>query len=160
MARITCEMCDLRMDEGRMAEHVRTFHPQGRNGAPAQTPVLVVTTNDIAGYRIEHVHGDVFGVIVRARNMFSNMGASLRTVGGGEVVGYTRMIVDSRLEARARLTDEARKLGANAVVAMRYDCNEIGDIMSEVAAYGTAVTVCPIAPVAMALDVGSASHPT
>jgi uncharacterized protein YbjQ (UPF0145 family) len=104
-----------------------------------------VTTNDVPGYRIEHVYGDVFGLTVRARNYFANLGASMRTLVGGEVAGYTKMLSDSRHEARERLTEEARKLGANAIVAMRFDCNEIGDVMSEIAAYGTAVTIRKIA---------------
>jgi uncharacterized protein YbjQ (UPF0145 family) len=108
-------------------------------------PILIVTTNEVPGYRITHVHGDVFGLIVRARNYFSNVGAQLRTLAGGEVAGYTKLLTDSRNQARERMWREARVRGANAVVAMRFDCNEIGDIMSEVAAYGTAVTVEPLA---------------
>jgi uncharacterized protein YbjQ (UPF0145 family) len=107
-------------------------------------PVLIVTTNEVPGYRITAAHGDVFGLIVRARNYFSNLGASFRTLAGGEVAGYTKLLTDSRNQARERMWREARTRGANAVVAMRFDCNEIGDIMSEVAAYGTAVTVQPI----------------
>ena len=103
--------------------------------------VLVVTTNDLPGYEIVQVHGEVFGLIVRARNAFANIGASFRTVFGGEAKGYTTLLLDSRNQALDRLKDAAREVGANAVVAMRYDCNEIADIMSEVAAYGTAVTV-------------------
>jgi uncharacterized protein YbjQ (UPF0145 family) len=99
--------------------------------------------NEIPGYRITEVHGDVFGLVVRARNYFSNLGAQLTTVAGGEVTGYTRLLTDSRNQARERMWREARALGANAVVAMRFDCNEIGGIMSEVVAYGTAVTVQP-----------------
>ena len=112
----------------------------------ARRAVLIVTTNEIPGYRITAVHGDVFGLIVRARNVFSNLGAQLRTAVGGEVVGYTKLLTDSRNQARERMWQEARGRGANAVVAMRFDCNEIGDIMSEVAAYGTAVTAEPYPP--------------
>ncbi len=78
---------------------------------------------------------------MRARNYFSNLGAQFMTVAGGEVTGYTRLLTDSRNQARERMWREARSRGANAVVAMRFDCNEIGGVMSEVAAYGTAVTV-------------------
>ena len=85
----------------------------------------------------------MFGLIVRARNYFSNLGAQLRTVAGGEVVGYTKLLTDSRNQARQCMWREARARGANAIVAMRFDCNEIGEIMSEIAAYGTAVTVEP-----------------
>jgi uncharacterized protein YbjQ (UPF0145 family) len=112
--------------------------------AKRYTPPFIVTTNEIPGYRITKVYGDVFGLIVRARNLFSNIGAQLQTVAGGEVTGYTKLLTDSRNQARERMWQEARTLGANAVVAMRFDCNEIGDIMSEVAAYGTAVTVEPV----------------
>jgi uncharacterized protein YbjQ (UPF0145 family) len=115
-------------------------HP-GRRALPDTQPVLIVTTDEIPGYRITEVHGDVFGLVVRASNIFGNVGAQVRTVTGGEVSGYTKLLTDSRNEARHRMWREARSRGANAVVAMRFDCNEIGDIMSEVAAYGTAVTV-------------------
>ena len=113
----------------------------GQQGIPDTQPVLIVTTNEIPGYRITQVHGDVFGLVVLARNIFSNVGAQLRTVAGGEVSGYTKLLTDSRNQARHRMWREARSRGANAVLAMRFDCNEIGDIMSEVVAYGTAVTV-------------------
>ena|SRR5579862_190430 len=103
--------------------------------------VLIVTTNDIPGYEIVEVYGEVVGLIVRARNAFSNMGAGLRTVFGGEAKGYTTLLLDSRTQAIDRLKDSARAVGANAVVAMRFDCNEIANIMSEVAAYGTAVRI-------------------
>ena len=105
--------------------------------------ILVVTTNDVPGYEIVRVHGEVCGLIVRARNAFSNVGASFRTVFGGEAKGYTTLLLDSRNQALERLRAEAVARGANAVVAMRFDCNEIATIMSEVAAYGTAVTIQP-----------------
>ena len=73
--------------------------------------------------------------------MFSNIGASFRTISGGEVKGYTTLLRDSRNDARERLAAEALAKGANAVVAMRFDCNQIADVMSEIAAYGTAVTI-------------------
>ena len=103
--------------------------------------MLVSTMNDLPGYRVVEVHGEVFGLIVRARNVFSNIGAGLRTIVGGESRGYTRLLSDSREQAVERLREAARGRGANAVLAMRFDCNEIANIMSEVAAYGTAVTV-------------------
>ena len=103
--------------------------------------ILIVTTNDVPGHDITHVYGEVCGLIVRARNVFSNVGASMRTVFGGEARGYTTLLLDSRNEAIERLREAARQKGANAVVAMRFDCNEIANIMSEVAAYGTAVTL-------------------
>jgi len=103
--------------------------------------LLVSTMNDLPGYRVVEVHGEVFGLIVRARNVFSNIGAGLRTIAGGEARGYTKLLSESREQAVDRLRTAAREKGANAVLAMRFDCNEIANIMSEVAAYGTAVTV-------------------
>lgn len=129
-----CAQCGA---DGRGANRI----PRGQE--PDSQPVLIVTMNEIPGYRITEVHGDVFGLVVRARNYFSNLGAQFMTVAGGEVSGYTRLLTDSRNQARDRMWREARARGANAVVAMRFDCNEIGGIMSEVAAYGTAVTAEP-----------------
>jgi uncharacterized protein YbjQ (UPF0145 family) len=101
----------------------------------------VVTTNDLPGYKVEEVYGEVFGLIVRSRNVFSNFGASLRTIVGGEVKGYTILLSDSREHALARLREAAAAKGANAVLAMRFDSGDIGGVMNEVAAYGTAVRV-------------------
>lgn len=103
--------------------------------------IIITTMNDLPGYEVVDVYGEVFGLIVRSRNAFSNIGATFRTISGGEVKGYTKLLADSRNHAVERLKDAARERGANAVIAMRFDCNDIGNIMSEVAAYGTAVTV-------------------
>jgi uncharacterized protein YbjQ (UPF0145 family) len=105
--------------------------------------VLISTMNDVAGYEVVHVHGEVYGLIVRACNVFSNIGAGLRTIVSGEARGYTKLLMDSRDEATERLREAAAARGANAVLAMRFDCNEIGNIMSEVAAHGTAITIRP-----------------
>jgi len=155
-----CGRCGTANDSG--AEFCAQCGADGRGakriaGAeqPDTQPVLIVTMNEIPGYRITEVHGDVFGLVVRARNYFTNLGAQLMTVAGGEVAGYTRLLADSRNQARERMWREARARGANAVVAMRFDCNEIGGIMSEVVAYGTAVTVQPgAAPAAGTYTVG------
>jgi uncharacterized protein YbjQ (UPF0145 family) len=103
--------------------------------------IRVVTTNDIPGYRVVEVYGEVFGLIVRSRNVFSNMGASFRTVFGGEVGGYTKLLTKSREQAVGRLRIAAQAKGANAILAMRFDTGDIGQVMNEVAAYGTAVRI-------------------
>jgi uncharacterized protein YbjQ (UPF0145 family) len=103
--------------------------------------IIVTTMNDLPGYQVAEVFGEVFGLTVRSRNIGSDIGASLKGLVGGEVKGYTKMLSDSRLEAVDRLRDAARNAGANAVIAMRFDCNEVSGNMTEVAAYGTAVTV-------------------
>ena len=103
--------------------------------------IIVTTMNDLPGYEIVEIHGETFGLVTRARNVFSNMGAGLRTVVGGEAKGYTKLLSDSRDQAVERLREAARAKGANAIIAMRFDCNELANVVSEVAAYGTAVTV-------------------
>jgi uncharacterized protein YbjQ (UPF0145 family) len=112
---------------------------QNENDAASQ--VIVATTNELPGYEIVECYGEVFGLIVRSRNMFSNFGASLRTIFGGEVKGYTKLLSDSRIHAQNRMCQAAIAKGANAVLAMRFDSGDIGQVMNEVAAYGTAVKV-------------------
>src|ERR1700721_2462123 len=99
--------------------------------------ILVTTMNDVPGYEILAVHGEVFGLIVRARNVFSNFGASLRTLIGGEVGAYTTLLSESRNHAIERLRTAALEKGANAGVAMRFECNKIANLMSKTAATAT-----------------------
>jgi len=106
--------------------------------------ILVVTTNNVPGYEVTEVYGEVFGLIVRSRNLFSNIGASFRTVFGGEVRGYTKLLADTRKQAMQRLCAEATAKGANAILMMRFDSGDIGQQMNEVVAYGTAVRVQPL----------------
>jgi uncharacterized protein YbjQ (UPF0145 family) len=106
--------------------------------------VLVVTTNDVPGYRIDAVLGEVFGLTVRSRNAFSQMGAGLKSMFGGELRGMTKALVDSRNEVMSRMIDEARAKGANAVIAMRFDTSEMGETWTEICAYGTAARISPL----------------
>ncbi len=101
--------------------------------------MLISTMNDVPGFRVVEVKGEVFGLTVRSRNVLSNLGASLKALVGGELQGLTKNLQASREEALRRLTDEASAKGANAVVAMRFDTSEIADMGSEICAYGTAV---------------------
>ena len=103
--------------------------------------LIVTTMNDLPGYRVTEVYGEVFGLTVRSRHLGSDIGASLKGLVGGEIKGYTKMLAQSRIQAIERLRDAAREVGSNAIIAMRFDCNELGGNMTEVAAYGTAVTV-------------------
>ena len=111
---------------------------------PVQFPLLISTMNDVPGYRVVRVFGEVFGLTVRSRAIGANIGAAFRALGGGEITQYTKMLTDSRNEAMGRMCQVAMGYGANAVLAMRFDCNEVAQTMSEVAAYGTAVYVVPI----------------
>jgi uncharacterized protein YbjQ (UPF0145 family) len=103
--------------------------------------ILVVTMNDIPGYEIVEVYGEVFGLLARSRNLFSTVGAGLKSIVGGEIGGYTKLLADSRIEATERMKEAAAKKGANAIIATRFDTSEMGNNMNEVAAYGTAVKV-------------------
>ena len=104
--------------------------------------MLVVTTNDLPGWEIQRVCGEVFGLTVRSRNAFPQMGAGFKSMFGGELQGMTKNLAESRNEAMGRLIAEARNRGGNAIVAMRFDTTEIGDVWTEICAYGTAVQAC------------------
>ena len=106
--------------------------------------MLVVTTNDIPGWEIQRVCGEVFGLTVRSRNAFSQMGAGLKSIFGGELQGMTKNLADSRNEVMARLIQAAQERGGNAVVAMRFDTSEMADTWTEICAYGTAVVAVPV----------------
>ncbi len=106
--------------------------------------MLIVTTNDLPGWEIRRVCGEVFGLTVRSRNAFAQFGAGLKSMFGGELAGMTKNLADSRNEAMGRLIAEARTRGGNAIVAMRFDTTEIGDVWTEICAYGTAVEAVPV----------------
>ncbi|HEX7626777.1 MAG TPA: YbjQ family protein [Gaiellaceae bacterium] len=103
--------------------------------------MLITTMNDVPGHDITDVYGEVFGLTVRSRNAFSQMGAGLKSMFGGELKGMTKALADSRVEVIARLTEEAEAKGANAIVAMRFDTSEMGETWTEICAYGTAVKI-------------------
>lgn len=97
--------------------------------------------NDIPGYEITEVLGEVFGLTVRSRNLGSQLGAAFKSIVGGELRGMTKNLVSSREEVISRMVAEAESKGADAVVAMRFDTSEIGGDWSEICAYGTAVRI-------------------
>ena len=103
--------------------------------------MLITTTNDLPGYSVEEVYGEVFGLTVRSRNVGSQMGAGLKSMMGGELKGMTKALVQSREDVIARMVEEAEAKGANAIVAMRFDTSEMGGTWTEICAYGTAVRV-------------------
>ena len=106
--------------------------------------MLIVTTNDLPGWEIQRVCGEVFGLTVRSRNAFAQFGAGLKSMFGGELAGMTKNLAESRNEAMGRLIAEAGNRGGNAIVAMRFDTPEIGDVWTEICAYGTAVQAVPV----------------
>jgi uncharacterized protein YbjQ (UPF0145 family) len=103
--------------------------------------IIVVTTNYVPGMKITKLVGPAFGLIVRSRGLGGNIIANLRTIVGGEIKEYTKMLSESREHAIQRLEENAKGLGANAVIGMSFDSSELGETMTEVVAYGTAVTV-------------------
>ena len=103
--------------------------------------MIISTMNDLPGYEITDVLGEVFGLTVRSRNAFSQMGAGLKSMLGGELKGMTKNLEASRQEVIQRMAERASELGGNAVVAMRFDTSEMGDTWTELCAYGTAVKV-------------------
>jgi len=105
--------------------------------------MIVVTTEDIVGYRVTQMYGQVFGLVVRSRGLGGNIMAGLRSIGGGEIIEYTELLEDARRHAIDRMVQNATAMGANAVVRMQFDSSEIGQTMSEIVAYGTAVVVEP-----------------
>jgi len=103
--------------------------------------MIVVTTNDLPGYRIIKHLGVVRGLTVRSRSIVGNIGAAIQIFFGGNITLYTRLAEQARQESYEALIAHAEELGANAVLAMRYDANEIAAAVTEVLAYGTAVVV-------------------
>jgi uncharacterized protein YbjQ (UPF0145 family) len=103
----------------------------------------VVTTESIARYRIVETKGQVFGVVVRSRGLGGNIMAGLRSLGGGEIKEYTQLLEEARRHAIDRMVQNATAMGANAIIRMQFDSSEIGQTMSEIVAYGTAVIVEP-----------------
>ncbi|MCC3776862.1 YbjQ family protein [Streptomyces sp. UNOB3_S3] len=112
-------------------------------GGQQSQDVLVVTTNDVPGYRVDRVIGEVFGLTVRSRHIGSQIGAGLKSLVGGELKGLTKTLVETRNQAMERLIEQARSRGANAVLMFRFDVTEAADVGTEVCAYGTAVVISP-----------------
>ena len=103
--------------------------------------MIITTMNDIPGYQVDEVFGEVFGLTVRSRNIGSQFGAGLKSILGGELKGMTKALVDSREQVIERMVAEAEAKGANAVVGMRFDTSEMGANWTEICAYGTAVKI-------------------
>ena len=103
--------------------------------------MIVTTMNDIPGYEVDEVFGEVFGLTVRSRNIGSQIGASFKSLVGGELKGMTKMLAEGREHATERLVEEAEGKGANAILAFRFDTSELGETWTEICAYGTAVRV-------------------
>src|SRR6516165_12119250 len=112
--------------------------------APAAQATFPVTTAlTLEGMTVERDLGIAFGLIVRSMGAIKSMGAGFKALRQGEVTQYTELLEDSRRHAIDRMIENARLLGANAVIAMRFDSSEIGQQLTEVVAYGTAIIARP-----------------
>lgn len=118
-------------------------------GAMSQTHPLTTTTFELPGYRISQSHGVVRGIVVRSRSVIGNLGASIQSFFGGNITLYTELCEQARGDAFNQMLAHAGKLGANAVVGVRYDATEIGNGITEVLCYGTAVSVERLAATAI-----------
>lgn len=107
------------------------------------TDLLMATAPYITGHKITKVIGITFGLVVRSRGLGQNVWAFFRSWGGGEIKVYTNLLAQVRHQAIERLSQHAKSLGANAVVSIGFDTSEIGSVMTEVLAFGTAVVVEP-----------------
>jgi len=103
--------------------------------------IIIVTTPFVSGYHVTRVIGTTFGLIVRSRGLGQNIWAAVRSLGGGEIKVYTHLLEQVRHQSMERLAAHAKSLGANAIVAVGFDTSEMGGVMTEVLAYGTAVVV-------------------
>ena len=101
----------------------------------------ISTANDIPGYRIVETKGFIYGLTVRSRGVGGQIGAGIKSLFGGEISQYVKMMEESRDEALERAIEHAKDLGAHGIVAIRFDSNEISDVMQEILVYGTAVVV-------------------
>ena len=105
--------------------------------------MIVATSERVAGYKVKQTLGQVFGVVVRSRGLGGNIIAGLRSLVGGEIHEYTQLLEETRRQAVDRLVKNATAMGGNGVIMMRFDSSEIGQTMSEIVAYGTAVVLEP-----------------
>jgi uncharacterized protein YbjQ (UPF0145 family) len=105
--------------------------------------MIVTTTNDVAGQKVTRYLGVVRGITVRSRSIVGNVGAALQSIVGGNITLYTSLCERARGEAFELMVAHGQELGANAIIAMRYDANEVAAGITEVLAYGTAVVVEP-----------------
>jgi uncharacterized protein YbjQ (UPF0145 family) len=136
------EVPDARPREGEVPS-ARGHRPAGGRPPPAVleegVALIISTMNDLPGYEIDEVCGEVFGLTVRSRHVGSQVGASLKSLVGGELKGMTKMLAEGREHATERVVEEAEAQGANAIIAFRFDTSELGSTWTEICAYGTAV---------------------
>jgi uncharacterized protein YbjQ (UPF0145 family) len=142
-----CQRCGKTVDDGvafcpfcgnNLKQQTNAPKPAGSTQQP-----LLLTANYAAGYKVDKVLGLVYGITVRSRGIGGNIVAGLRTIAGGEIKEYTELALQSRQEALDRLSEQARSMGANAVLSVMFDSDEMASSMEEIIAFGTAVIISP-----------------
>jgi len=103
--------------------------------------MIITTTNDVPGRKVTELKGFVQGSTVKTKHIGRDIGASFKTLVGGEIRGYSDLMREARQEALNRMMEEAEEKGANAIISMRYQTAQVMDSAAEVVAYGTAVIV-------------------
>jgi uncharacterized protein YbjQ (UPF0145 family) len=143
-----CQRCGRAVDDGaaycpfcgnNLKQQTNAPKPAGSN----QQLLLLLTSNYAAGYKVDKVLGLVYGITVRSRGLGGNIVAGLRTIAGGEIREYTELAQQARQEALDRLSEQAKGLGANAVLSVMFDSDEMASSMEEIIAFGTAVVISP-----------------
>jgi uncharacterized protein YbjQ (UPF0145 family) len=124
-----------------MTDPAQQSQPFFAGQVSGQLDIAVSTSFDVPGYRIVQYRGPCFGLVVRSMGVAKGIGASFRALAGGEVRQYTELLEDSRRHAMDRMVENARLVGGNAVIGMRFDSSEIGQQLTEIVAYGTAVVI-------------------
>jgi uncharacterized protein YbjQ (UPF0145 family) len=145
-----CQKCGKSVDDnatfcpfcGNNIKQQATGGPSPVGGSSPQ--VILLTSNYVAGYKVEKVIGMVYGITVRSRGIGGNIVAGLRTIAGGEIREYTELAHQARQEALDRLAAHAKEIGANAVLSVMFDSTELVQSMSEIIAFGTAVVISPV----------------
>lgn len=119
--------------------------PQYQRVSPGALPesIPVTTAFDFPEWKVERYVGSCYGLVVRSMGAIKGIGASFKALAGGEVTQYTELLEDSRRHAIDRMIENARILGGNAIIGMRFDSSEIGQSLTEIVAYGTAVVLGP-----------------
>jgi uncharacterized protein YbjQ (UPF0145 family) len=123
------------------AQGAQPVQPFFAGQVTGQMDIAVSTSFDVPGHRIVQFRGPCFGLVVRSMGFAKGIGASFRALAGGEVRQYTELLEDSRRHAMDRMVENARLVGGNAVIGMRFDSSEIGQQLTEIVAYGTAVVI-------------------
>ena len=138
---VSNEEINRRLEERRKGINPPEDDPSESEINEHYSDIIVASSNHIPGYEVLETCGFCYGLTVRSRGVGGQIGAGIRSMFGGEIREYVKMMEDSRDEALNRMIEHAERMGANAVLSVRFDSNEVSNVMQEILAYGTAVIV-------------------